>query len=101
MRVCVKLVNFATSKNLTVKRTMLLHCNIHKFTWPSPDGKTHNQIDYILKDQRCHSSVPDVRLFMGVDCDIDPGICIEWQSHNNVRIGSRQIHSIITCLYSR
>jgi hypothetical protein len=29
------------------------------------------------------------------------GIRIEWQSHSNVRIGSRQVHSIVTCLYSK
>jgi hypothetical protein len=44
----VRLVNFVTSKNLTVKSTMFPHCNIHKFTWTSPDGKTHSQIYYIL-----------------------------------------------------
>ena len=38
----VRLVNFATSKNLVVKSTMFLHQNIHKHTWTSPDGKTHN-----------------------------------------------------------
>jgi hypothetical protein len=29
----VRVVNFATSKILTVRSTMFPHCNIHKFTW--------------------------------------------------------------------
>jgi hypothetical protein len=41
----VRVVNFATSKNLTVKNKMFPHRNIHKVTWTSPDGRTHNQID--------------------------------------------------------
>jgi len=56
----VRLVNFATSKNLVVKSTMFPHRNIHKYTWTSPDGKTHNQIDHILTDRRRHSSILDV-----------------------------------------
>jgi hypothetical protein len=44
----VRLVNFATSKNLTVKSTMFPHHNIHKYTWMPPDGKIHNHIDHIL-----------------------------------------------------
>jgi hypothetical protein len=35
----VRLVNFATSKNLTVERTMFPQCNILKYTWTSPDRK--------------------------------------------------------------
>jgi exonuclease III len=50
----VRLVNFATSKNLRVKNTMFPHHKIHKYTWMSPDGKTHNQIDHILVDSRWH-----------------------------------------------
>jgi len=38
----VRLFNFATSKNLVVKSTMFPNRNIHKYTWTSPDGKTHN-----------------------------------------------------------
>jgi hypothetical protein len=44
----VRVVNFAASKNLTVKSTMFSHRNIHKITWTSPDGRTHIQIDHIL-----------------------------------------------------
>jgi len=36
----VRLVNFATSKNLVVKSTMFPHRNIRKYTWTSPEGKT-------------------------------------------------------------
>ena len=42
-----RLVNFATSKNLTVKSTKLPHRNIHKYVWTSPDDITHNQIHHV------------------------------------------------------
>jgi hypothetical protein len=48
----VRVVNFATSKNQVVKSTMFPHCKIRKYTWTSPDGKTHNQIDHVLVDRR-------------------------------------------------
>jgi hypothetical protein len=48
----VRVVNFPTSKNLVVKSTMFPHRNIHKYTWTSPDGKTHSQIDHVLIDRR-------------------------------------------------
>jgi endonuclease/exonuclease/phosphatase family metal-dependent hydrolase len=67
----VRVVNFATEKNLVVESTMFPHRNIHKYTWTSPDGKTHNQIDHILVDMRRQSSVLDVRSFRGADCDTD------------------------------
>jgi len=67
----VRLVNFATSKILMVKSTMFPHRNNHKYTWTSPDGKAHNQIDHELIGRRWHSSVLDVRSFWGADCDTD------------------------------
>jgi hypothetical protein len=67
----VRLVNFATSKNLRVKNTMFPHRNIHKYTWSSPDGKTHNRIAHIPVDRRRHSNVPDFRSFRAADCDTD------------------------------
>jgi endonuclease/exonuclease/phosphatase family metal-dependent hydrolase len=47
----VRVVNFATSKNLIVKSTFPHH-DIHKHTWTSPKDITHNQIDYILINKR-------------------------------------------------
>jgi hypothetical protein len=41
----VRVVNFATSKNLHVKSTMFPHCKICNYAWTPTDGKTHNQID--------------------------------------------------------
>jgi hypothetical protein len=35
----IRVVNFATSKDLTVKSTMYQHRNINKFTWTSPGGR--------------------------------------------------------------
>jgi hypothetical protein len=48
----VTIINFATSKNLVVRSTMFLHRNIHKYTWNSPNGQTHNQTDHVLIDRR-------------------------------------------------
>jgi len=42
----VRIVNFATSKNLFVTSMIIPHRNIHKYTWTN--GKAHNQIDHIL-----------------------------------------------------
>jgi hypothetical protein len=56
----VRVVNFATSKNLLVKSTIFPYRNIHKYTWTSSDGKTHHQIDHVLIGRRWHSSILDV-----------------------------------------
>jgi hypothetical protein len=37
-----RLVIIVKSKNLRVKSTLLPYCNIHKYSWTCPDGKTHN-----------------------------------------------------------
>jgi hypothetical protein len=67
----IRVVNFATSKNLPVKSAMFPHRNIGKVTWTSPDGRTHNHIAHILIDRRRHSSTLDVWSFRAADCDTD------------------------------
>jgi hypothetical protein len=47
-------VNFVTSKNLTINSTMFPCHNIHKLTWTFPDGKTHSQTDHILVGRMRH-----------------------------------------------
>jgi hypothetical protein len=57
----IRIIKFATTKNLTIKRTMFPHCTIHKYTWMSLNGKTYNQIDHILIDRQGHSRIFDVQ----------------------------------------
>jgi hypothetical protein len=64
-------LNFATSKNLSVQSTMFPHRNVHEFTWSSPDEKTHDQTDNILIDRRRYSSILDIGSFRAADCDTD------------------------------
>jgi hypothetical protein len=52
------------------------HCNIHKYTWTSPDYKSHSQIDNILIDRLRHLRVYDVRSFRAVDCNSDQYLAV-------------------------
>jgi hypothetical protein len=74
----VRVVNFATSKNLTVKSMMFPHCNVHKYTWTSPDGKTHNQIDHILIRKQRDLSVLDVRIYKTIILPVVLYGCETW-----------------------
>jgi hypothetical protein len=67
----VRVINFAISKNLTVKSTMFPLGNVHKFTWTSPGGNTRSHIHHILIDRRRHSSILDVQSFRAAVCDTD------------------------------
>jgi hypothetical protein len=66
----VRVVNFATPRNLVVKSTMLPHSKFIN-TPGSLVRETHGQIDHVLIDRRWHSSILDVRSFRGADCDTD------------------------------
>jgi hypothetical protein len=53
----VRRVNFTTSKHLIVNSMMFQHRKIHKYSWTSPDVKTHSQVDHIWIDRRWYSSI--------------------------------------------
>jgi hypothetical protein len=50
---------------ISAKDVMFPHRTFQKFTWKSPDGKTH----HILIDRLRHSSVPDVPSFRAAGCN--------------------------------
>jgi hypothetical protein len=69
---------------------MSLHCDIHKYTWTSSDGQTHNQIDHILKDRRRHSSILDVKFLRGADCDSDHYL-VDAKVRERLEVGKRMV----------
>ncbi|CAE1309668.1 Craniofacial development protein 2 [Acanthosepion pharaonis] len=62
-----RLVNFAVANRLVVTKTRFQHPRRHLVTWRSNDGRTSNQIDYILVRARWASSVLDSRAYRGAD----------------------------------
>ena len=53
----LRLLEFATLNNLVLTNTLGPHKPSRRWTWHSPDGKHHNQIDYILVKKRFRSGV--------------------------------------------
>jgi len=49
---------------------MFPHRNVQKYTWNSPDEKTHNQVDHTLIDRRW-SIIFDVLSIRGAECETD------------------------------
>ena len=53
----LRLIEIATFIDLVLTNTLGPHKPIRRWTWHSPDGKHHNQIDYILVKKRFRSGV--------------------------------------------
>ncbi|XP_054289925.1 uncharacterized protein LOC129005133 [Macrosteles quadrilineatus] len=67
----VRLCSFAMAKDLRIMSTSFQRKNIHKETWMSPDGRTRNQIDHVLVDNRNKSSVSNIRSIREAECGSD------------------------------
>jgi hypothetical protein len=72
----LRLVDFATSRQMEIKSTYFMHKRIHLQTWHSPDGHTFNQIDDCLIDARHFSDVIDVMVRRGAKIDSDHTLVI-------------------------
>lgn len=66
-----RLVEFAIANNLTIVNTNFSNHPRRIYTWTSPDGKTRNQIDYIMIQKRWISAIRGARTLPGADCGSD------------------------------
>uniref|UniRef100_A0A8C7YE94 Endonuclease/exonuclease/phosphatase domain-containing protein n=1 Tax=Oryzias sinensis TaxID=183150 RepID=A0A8C7YE94_9TELE len=62
-----RLINFSDLNHLCITNTRFQHPKKHLLTWYSNDGRTANQIDYILIRSRWISSVEDCRVYRGAE----------------------------------
>ena len=62
-----RLVDFCLNNNYVIGGTIFAHRDIHKLTWKSPDGRTSNQIDHIIINEKWRRSLQDVRVCRGAD----------------------------------
>ena len=69
----LRLLEFATFNDLVLANTLGLHTASRRWTWHSPNGQHHNQINYILVRKRLRLGVDSsrTRTFQGADICID------------------------------
>ena len=68
-----RLLEFATSQRLTLANTLYPHKMSRRTTWHAPNGKIHNQIDFILAPKQFKSSInrAKTRTYPGADIGSD------------------------------
>ena len=69
----LRLLEFASSHRYTIANTLHPHKISRRTTWHSPDGKTHNQVDFIMVPRRFKSSInrAKTRSYPGADVGSD------------------------------
>ena len=58
-------------RKCTIGGTIFLHKNTHKLTWKSPDGRTTNQIDHVIVNNKWRRSLHNVRVSKRADVNSD------------------------------
>ena len=71
-----RLIEFCQENDLVVANTIFQQHRRRLYTWASPDGQHHNQIDYILCSQRWRSSIQSAKTRLEADCGSDHELLI-------------------------
>ena len=87
-----RFVSFCALNNLAIASTMFPHKEIHRYTWTSPNGQYHNQIDHMAVRSNFKRSVQDVRAYRGADCASDHNLVIAKTLLKLNRTGRRAVH---------
>ena len=66
-----RLTEFCQEITLVIANTLFQQHKRRLYTWTSPDGQHHNQIDYILCSQRWKNSIQSAKTRPGADCGSD------------------------------
>ena len=69
-----RLLEFCSANDLLVTNTGFRHHLRRKTTWISPNGRTKNEIDYIMIRSRFKSSALNCRAYPKADCGSDHNI---------------------------
>lgn len=82
------LVDFCIGNELVVANTLFQQHPRRLYTWQSPDGKTRNQIDYILIKRRWKSSLRIAKTLPGADIGSDHQLLIA-----NIRVKLKRVET--------
>ena len=66
-----RLVEFCIKHKLVICNTWFEQRENAKHTWSAPDGRTKNQIDYIMINKRYRNSIKNAKARPGADCGSD------------------------------
>src|ERR1700761_4637141 len=78
------LYSFCVENNLKITNTLFKHPKRRRYTWTAPDGKTRNQIDYILVHNRWRTSIRNSRSYPGTDCNSDHNLVASFSRKKKV-----------------
>ena len=66
-----RLIEFCKKLEMNITNTFFEQKEGSRHTWISPDGKTRNQIDYVLVNNRFRNSIKNSKSRPGADCGSD------------------------------